>query len=102
LMFLMREEARNGGKCNGHLKAPHRQLAAFGIAKNLTATAIHELEAAGLIKVHPHGMRAATTYRLAWLPEVATPSPRPKPGQRPARRTANAHASKSVPTTGDR
>ena len=49
LLFLMRELLRHGGKDNGQLKAPHRQLVAFGISASLVRSAIEELEVAGLV-----------------------------------------------------
>jgi hypothetical protein len=66
--FLMIEHMRCGGRQNDHLKAPHRQLVAFGIPKDCITAAIHEAEGRGLIECHRHGLRIATTYTLTWLP----------------------------------
>ena len=65
--FLMIEHMRRGGRQNGNLKAPHRQLVAFGIAPRLVTDAIREAEESGLVVCHRHGLRIATTYELTWL-----------------------------------
>jgi hypothetical protein len=70
LVFLMRELARSAGQHNGRLKAPHRQLVGYRVHKNRIASAIAELETAGLISRRSGGMRAPTTFTLKWLPEV--------------------------------
>ena len=57
LVFLMRELLRHGGKGNGQLKAPHRQLVAFGVSASLVSSAIKELEAAGLVRCRRQGRR---------------------------------------------
>jgi len=67
LRFLMIEQLRCGGRENGNLKAPHRQLVAFGIAPRLVTAAICEVEASGLVVCHRNGLRVATTYELTWL-----------------------------------
>jgi hypothetical protein len=66
--FLMIEHMRRGGRQNGTLKAPHRQLVAFGIAPRHVTAAICEVEESHLIRCHRHGLRVATTYELTWLP----------------------------------
>jgi hypothetical protein len=68
LDFLMLEQLRHGGKANGRIKAPYRQLVDFGIGDHLVAPAIRETEELGLIECHHGGMRVATTFALAWLP----------------------------------
>src|SRR4051794_32043940 len=68
LRFLMIEHMRRGGRQNGNLKAPHRQLVAFGIGTHQLSAAITEAEACGLIECDRHGLRIATTYALTWLP----------------------------------
>lgn len=66
--FLEREHMRHGGKQNGNLKAPFRQLEDFGIADRYVAATIREVEELGLVDCHRGGMRVATTYALTWLP----------------------------------
>ena len=66
--FLLLEHMAHGGKHNGNLKAPRRQLEAFGVgARHLTDT-IRETEELGLVDCHRGGMRVATAYALTWLP----------------------------------
>jgi hypothetical protein len=66
--FLTIEHMAKGGQHNGKLKAPYRQLGAFGIGDRHVANAIRETEALGLVDCHRVGMRGATTYALTWLP----------------------------------
>jgi hypothetical protein len=68
LDFLMTEWMTKGGRQNGKLKAPHRQLRAFGIGAHDVGPAIRQAEDLGLIECHRGGMRVATTYALTWLP----------------------------------
>jgi Toprim domain-containing protein len=68
LLFLMREHLRTGGRHNGRLKAPWRQLRQLGVRRSSIAKAIAELEDAGLIDHWQGGMRVPTTYALKWLP----------------------------------
>jgi hypothetical protein len=65
--FLLLEHLRHGGQENGKLKAPRRQLCAFGIGARHVSTAIAEAEKLGLVICHKRGMRTATLYRLTWL-----------------------------------
>jgi hypothetical protein len=65
--FLLLEHIRRGGQNNGRLKAPQRQLYAFGIGPNYAVAAIVRAEELGLVVCHRAGMRTATTYRLTWL-----------------------------------
>lgn len=65
--FLMREHLRNGGKENGRLKAPYRQLHAYGVGLRHMAAAIREAEDLGLIRCERRRMRVATRYTLTWL-----------------------------------
>jgi hypothetical protein len=67
LVFLMRELLRHGGRDNGQLKAPHRQLVSFGVSASLVSSAIKELEAAGLVRCHRKGQRAANLFELPWV-----------------------------------
>jgi hypothetical protein len=66
--FLLIEQMSKGGAANGKLKAPHRQLCAFGIASYHVKAAIDECERLGLIDAQRGGMRVATTYALTWYP----------------------------------
>jgi len=66
--FLCLEHLSHGGKKNGQLKAPHRQLKAFGIGDHFIADAITEAEKRGLIDCCYNGQRVATTYAIGWLP----------------------------------
>jgi hypothetical protein len=105
LYFLMLEHMNHGGRENGRLRAPHRQLHDFGIGPRLIAAAIREAEELGLVACHRPGMRAATSYTLTWLKrrdgapatnewrEYRNPDLRPLP--MPKRRKS-AHASGGV------
>ncbi len=55
--FLLLEHLRHGGQENGKLKAPRRQLRAFGIGARHVSTAIAEAEKLGLVICHKGGMR---------------------------------------------
>lgn len=68
LDFLMIEHMKHGGRANGRLKAPHRQLAHAGIHPSLVSKAIQEAERRGLVVCHRGGQRVASSYALAWLP----------------------------------
>jgi len=68
LDFLMLEHMGHGGKENGNLRAPHRQLEAFGVGARHITAAIREAEELGLVDCHRGGMRVATRYTLTWLP----------------------------------
>jgi hypothetical protein len=66
--FLLIEHMNHGGRANGLLKAPYRQLEAFGIPSPCVAEAIREAEELGLVDCHRGGIRIATTYAITWLP----------------------------------
>jgi hypothetical protein len=66
--FLLLEDMGKGGKHNGRLKAPFRQLIEHGIGSHHVRDAIRECEERGLIDVQRGGMRVATTYALTWFP----------------------------------
>ena len=66
--FLLIEHMGKAGTQNGKLKAPHRQLEAFGIGRRLIADAIRETELLGLVECRRAGQRAPSTYTLTWLP----------------------------------
>jgi hypothetical protein len=67
--FLLLEHMSKGGKQNGKLKAPYRQLVAFGVGARFASAAIREAEEVGVVNCARGGMRVATTYGLAWLPQ---------------------------------
>src|SRR5580765_1616057 len=65
--FLIGEHLSHGGKNNGKLKAPRRQLHSFGISARHVSAAIQEVEEKGLVGCNRGGLRVATTYALTWL-----------------------------------
>jgi hypothetical protein len=67
--FLMFEHMRCGGKKNGLLVAPRRQLCAAGINNGDRVTeAINEAEQLGLIDIERGDRRRPNRYALTWLP----------------------------------
>jgi hypothetical protein len=68
LDFLMLEHMRQGGKCNGFLLAPRRQLWEFGIGPHYVSAAIREVENSGLVYCKHGTGRQPSYYGLAWLP----------------------------------
>ena len=68
IAFLAIEHMQHGGKKNGKLKAPHRQLADRICSKSHVVAAIMEAEELGFVDCHRGGRRSATTYALTWLP----------------------------------
>lgn len=66
--FLINEHLSHGGKENGALLAPYRQLQAFGIGARHVGPAINEAERAGIILRRTAVGRAPNTYALTWLP----------------------------------
>jgi len=66
--FLMHEYMNHAGKHNGKLRAPRRQLEAFGIGAHSVTKAILEAEELCLLECHRGGMRVANVYTLTWLP----------------------------------
>jgi hypothetical protein len=66
--FLQLEHMRHGGRENGNLKAPYKQLKVFGIAEHYRAQAIRDTEEAGFVDVRRGGQRVANLYALTWLP----------------------------------
>jgi len=74
IAFLAAELISKKGKQNGYLKAPYRQLVAFGIGARFIAEHIREAERLGLVQCNRGGMRVATTYALTWLPTADGPA----------------------------
>jgi hypothetical protein len=66
--FLLLEYLSKGGRENGGLKAPYRQLVSLGIGARHIASAIAGAERRGLIACYRGGLRVATVYTIAWLP----------------------------------
>jgi hypothetical protein len=66
--FLVLEHLNNGGKLNGNLKAPRRQLEDFGLGAHQITAAIEEAERSGLVDCKRPGERKANFYALTWLP----------------------------------
>ena len=66
--FLLLELMNCGGKNNGILKAPYKDLEDSGISASLVADAIREVEDLGLVDARRGGMRVPTEYALTWLP----------------------------------
>ena len=64
LDFLMLEHMRHGGKRNGYLLAPRRQLEKFGIRPASVSPAIAELRNAGIIRYAPGIGRAPSMFTL--------------------------------------
>jgi hypothetical protein len=105
--FLMLEHLRHGGKDNGRLKAPHRQLLGLGLNRASVRTALANLEERGLIVCTRGGMRVATMFRLTWLPtfglDVSGKTVELLPGQEwqgfrePTRRRLERRKSKNLP-----
>ena len=65
--FLMLEHMRQGGKHNGFLLAPRRQLWDFGIGSHFVSGAIEESERAGLVECRRGTGRRPNYYALTWL-----------------------------------
>jgi len=66
--FLMLEHMRHGGRKNGDLIAPQRQLVQHGIGGRFIAAAFHSLETRGLVRCRRHDAYSPNTYELTWLP----------------------------------
>ena len=68
LEFLMLEHMRHGGKKNGSLFAPRRQLERFGIGARYISRAIEEAEQLGVVDCKRGVGRRPSVYALTWLP----------------------------------
>lgn len=68
MTFLMREHLARGGRANGHLMAPHRQLVELGIHPGAVAGAIKRASDLGIVDVVRGTGRAANRFTLTWLP----------------------------------
>jgi hypothetical protein len=68
--FLMLEHMSHGGRRNGFLVAPRRQLESFGIHKRFISAAIAEVECVGLVDCVRGKGRAPSRYALTWLPRA--------------------------------
>lgn len=68
LTFLMVQHMRHGGKKNGFLVAPRKQLISFGIGSHFISRAIEEAERVGILDCIRGTGRAPNRYALTWLP----------------------------------
>jgi hypothetical protein len=64
----MIEHMRHGGKANGKLLAPRRQLERFGIGSHFVSAAIENCECVGLVDCRRGFGRSPSLYALTWLP----------------------------------
>jgi hypothetical protein len=67
--FLLIEHMKHGGKANGRLVAPWRQLRKFGIGDHFIAAAIEQCKHVGLIDCRRGVGRRPTFFALTWLPQ---------------------------------
>jgi hypothetical protein len=65
--FLMIEHMRHGGRENGLLLAPRRQLEEFGIGQHFVSGAIEEAESLGFVDCKRGVGRRPSSYALSWL-----------------------------------
>jgi hypothetical protein len=63
----MIEHLKHGGRYNGFLIAPRKQLAAFGISEHCISSAITEACNRGLVDCVRGKGRAPNRYALTWL-----------------------------------
>src|SRR5262249_47400861 len=68
LEFLMLEHMRHGGKENGSLLAPRRQLEQYGIGARYISRAVGEAERLGAVCCERGIGRRPSMYALTWLP----------------------------------
>jgi hypothetical protein len=66
--FIMIEHMRHGGRENGLLLAPRRQLEEFGIGQHFVSGAIEEAESLGFVDCKRGVGRRPSSYALSWLP----------------------------------
>jgi hypothetical protein len=90
--FLMLEHMRHGGRKNGFLTAPRKQLDEAGIHHDAVSRAINEAVALGLIDCIRGTGRAPNRYALTWLPlaDGTKPSNRWRHCDEPAANAASA------------
>ena len=89
--FLMIEHMRHGGRRNGFLLAPWRQLVECGIGDHFIESAIAEVEQAGLVDCRRGTGRSPNMYTLTWLPlsDGTPPSDRWRHAVLPAKQQAD-------------
>jgi hypothetical protein len=99
----MCEHMSKAGRQNGKLKAPHRQLEAFGINARYVGDAIREAEELGLVDCSRNGLRVASTYALTWLPghDGTSASDNWRAYRNPALRSLSAPKVKNLPCNGE-
>ncbi len=102
ISFLLHEHLRHGGRENGKLKAPYRQLRQYGLQTRWLANAIKGLEAMGLIDCTRGGQRVATTYAINWLemPDGTMPAAAWRAFSSPNLRPMPTPKAKNLPYTG--
>jgi len=66
--YLMIEHMRHGGRRNGFLVAPRKQLHDFGISDHFVSVAIEDTERLGLVDCRRGVGRRPNLYSLTWLP----------------------------------
>jgi hypothetical protein len=66
--FLLIEHMKHGGRKNGQLLAPRRQLEDAGIGSHFVSAAIEETVSRGLVLVKHGRGRRPNIYALTWLP----------------------------------
>jgi hypothetical protein len=100
--FLMLEHLAHGGAENGKLKAPYRQLEAFGVGARYCADAIRGAEDLGLADCCRGGLRVATTCTLTWLPlhDGATATNRWRSYRNPELKPLSTPKSRTLPLKG--
>jgi len=89
LDHLIEEHLRHGGKSNGILLAPRRQLEQL-IHRNAVTNTINELQRLGLIDLKPGLGRTPSTYTLTWLPHADGSPPTDRWHQSEAENYANS------------
>jgi hypothetical protein len=66
--FLLIEHMKHGGRRNGFLLAPRRQLECFGVSARHVSGALDEAENLGFIDCRRGRGRRPSIYTLTWLP----------------------------------
>lgn len=84
LDFLLYEHAQHGGRENGNLAAPYRQLEAWGVTAADVSKGMAELMLTGFVERTKEGRRldgvgVPARYALTWLPTHANSSGEEKP-----------------------
>jgi hypothetical protein len=67
--FLLIEHMKHGGRKNGQLLAPRRQLEQAGIGSHFVSAAIEETVSRGFVLVKRGRGRQPNIYAITWLPQ---------------------------------